>query len=405
MCGLLVSVVQVSYFQQYTILELISFSSSDSPSPMLQGMYPTPFGNHYFGDFLLPLRLAELPAPYGTTGMYVSAYPLFAGIVLWPLSLLSYWVALPVFLFATLMILVLPLARLLVDREVSEKILLLGPLLLTGPMIAEFDRANLQGLLVGFSLIGLVAFLRKHYKIAGVWFAVAAAMKVTPILLLLLLVKVRAWRALLVSMIVGLGITIFSSFFYQGGPLQNFFEWKTRAATFQDPAIDVLPSLNHSFKGLFAFVATRGPSFLQSSALWAVDSYNAIFLCFFLLMVVFVTRKGTSMFSSVVYICVILSNGPPISYGYTSLFYLLPVAVIFYDKKGEGVLSVMPVLLLALYLAPKGVYICEENIFLYTIANPAIAGLLLITVNLKDVKKFLIGFRLGVGHPEHVLRS
>jgi hypothetical protein len=384
--GLMASFVQSSYFQKAEILQLLSFLPNDYPAPLLSEMYPETFGVHYFGDLLLSLRLSEVYAPYETAGVYINTYPLFAGIVIFPLSLMPYWVAVPLFLIFTVSILIAPLTRLLAARSGYEKALLLAPLMVTAPMISVLDRANLQGIVVGFSLVGLVAYLRGNYKFAAIWFALAATMKATPVILLLLLVRVRAWKALMLAMFVGVFLTVSSSIFYKGGPVHNFLKWREAAAGYHDASFEILSAWNNSFLGLFTAVATTGPSFLHGVALWAANSYNIVLLLFFLHLVYFVTNKNTSFFSSTVYIAIFLSNGPPIAGAYTSLFFLLPIAVIFFNKLTKDLPLVLSIILISVYMAPKGILLCEENIFLYTFVNPVVAGLLFLVVTVKDVK-------------------
>ena len=173
--GLVAVYVASVYCRQYTFAELLSFRPFDPPTPMFGWMYPEPFGVHFFGDFLLPLRHSELALPYDTPGIVPSYYPLFAKVVLKPFLLFDYQQALVLFLLVTLVGLLVPIWVMLVPRSIPERLFLTVPLLMTGPMIVVFDRGNLQGLVAAAALIGMVGLLRGHNTAAGFWFGIAAA--------------------------------------------------------------------------------------------------------------------------------------------------------------------------------------------------------------------------------------
>ncbi len=383
-----------TYMQQGNIEEILSFLASDAPGPLREDMYPAQIGRHYFGDLLLSLRLSEIWAPYETPGIYWNTYPLFAGVVIAPLSLVPYPLAVTIFLFVTVAVLIVPLLVALKESRYSQAVLLVAPLLLVYPMIMVLDRGNLQGIVVGLALIGMIAFLRTHYVVAGVFFALAAAMKATPLLLLLFLVKVRAWKALAVSLLTGLTVTIFSSAFYSGGTVHNLLKWKEAASAYQSPTFDDLVIWNNSFRGMFASLSLVGPSFLQSSMLLASDHYNVISGVCIVFLVGLIVSSKVSLFSSVLYVSVILANGAPITAGYTSLFYFLVVLLIF-QNKGESKVSTFFISgLLAAYLAPKGILICGK-VHLYTIVNPLIAGMMVLTAATSDVHSIFLKLKLS----------
>ena len=71
----------------------------------------------------------------------------------------------------------------------------LGMLVLTEPLISNFRYGNTNTLLVWFLVVGFWGLLRGRRFLAGTAFAMAAVIKVTPILLLPWLILRREWRA------------------------------------------------------------------------------------------------------------------------------------------------------------------------------------------------------------------
>jgi hypothetical protein len=326
-----------------------------------------------------------LDSPYATEGVFHSMYPLFMLMVIRPLASLSYTPATAIFLLSSVLILLVPLGLASRKAGIVDRLASVAPFALSAPMIFVLDRGNTQSLVVGMALIGLLAYLRQRYVVAGVCFALSAAMKVYPVLLLLLLVKARKWRALGVSVAVGVFATLLASAMYDGNVFQNLSSLWDATRVFRQPSLEQLLLYNHSFRGGLAAVMTTGPSAVNGLAEWAVLHYEPLLLTMLAGLSALVVLRSTTVFHSVTYISVFLSFGVSISYGYAPVFMFLPVMVLLTGEVERNIGTFVSVVLIAFVLAPKGFVVGGHELALYTYLNPLLAGLLVLQMVVTDL--------------------
>ena len=386
--GLYSIIAASQYFGQPTLVSTISYRAAERPGRLLPSMYPSPFGVHYFGDFLDTLSHSRVADPFNTPGMSPVGYPLFSLLVITPFQAFEYHTALKIFLSVTALVLFFPLWKLQNTRPVTDRILFIASLAFTASFVSVLDRGNIQGLLVGFALIGLVAYLKGNHLQAGFWFAIAASMKVYPVLLLLLLVKSRSWKALALSILVGLFATWASFQFFDIGIISGVQDLWGSVINFRSGSLTVLTRQNHSIRGGFAALVILGPTWLRGAAQAGVDHYNLILLIAFALLAFLTTHRAVSTFSSVVYISLFLSYGLGVSLNYMPLFLFLVVAMIAAENIERSFASAMVVVIISFLLAIKGFPICQ-GIPLYTFADPLAVLLILAILVPQDLRLVL----------------
>ena len=386
MIGLLSLLIASEYFQQDSFISVISYKSAERPAGLLPSMYPSPFGVHYFGDFLDTLSHSRVSDPFNTPGMSPVGYPLFSLLVIAPFQMFDYHTSLKIYLATTALILFIPLWRFGATRTISERFLIVASLLMSAPLLSTFDRGNIQGLVVGFSLLGLLAYWKDRQMQAGFWFAIAASMKVYPVLLLLLLVRSRNWKALGLSTCTGLFVTWLSFQFFEGGIISNSQDLWDSVTRFRSDSIDVLTSGNHSFRGGFAALAVQGPNWFRGTAESAVTNYNFLLLFALLVLSFLIIQRTTSFLNSVIYLSLLLSYGLGISLSYMPLFLILAVAMIIAGESDRTLSSMLAMGGIALLLAPKGVPECF-GIPLYVIFDPAVALAILLLLVPQDLRR------------------
>jgi len=397
--GLIAIFVSSSYFENGSMASMLAYRSNDIPSHLWPEMYPDPFGIHYFGDFLDTLRHSQVSRPFDTPDLSPVGYPLFSLLVIAPFGLVGYAAGLKLFLLATVLVLLVPLWCLVGTRPVTERLLLVAPLLLCAPMLVTLDRANLQGLVVGAAMIGCYLYLRGNRVGAGCWFAVAAAMKVYPVLLLLLLVRDRDWRALGASIVTGLTATWVSFLVYGGGVIENSESLWQSVHNFRSESIETLLTRNHSLKGGLAALVVSGPSWLRGVAEWAVEHYDPSLLVLALFLGGLTVLRSTPTFHALVYVNVLISYGVGISFGYVPLFLLLPAAAVYASDVSGGRHDRLAVALLACLLVPKGLPVGGHDIALYTYLDPTLAFVLVASLAVSDVRR-LIGRHTDLDDPD-----
>ena len=142
------------------------------------------------------------------------AYPPFAAAVMAPL----YAFPIPELLYlvvsgAWLAVLVGWVARGLTTVGISLGTAVAMPLSLTlisFPILRMVHQGNVEIVLWMFTALGVLAFLRGHDDAAAVLWGLAAAMKLFPIVLLILLLPRRKWRAFAVGVGTFVGATVWS---------------------------------------------------------------------------------------------------------------------------------------------------------------------------------------------------
>lgn len=105
------------------------------------------------------------------------------------------------------------------DRISSNRLprLAVGVTLLTAfPVIIMIDRGNIEAVMWGLVLLGLLAYLRGRFLTSAILWAVAAAMKISPGMLFALFLSKRKYRMLFVGIAVAATFTLLS--FLQVGP-------------------------------------------------------------------------------------------------------------------------------------------------------------------------------------------
>lgn len=385
--GLAATFVASQYFGDGTFASMISYSARDRPGRLWLQMYPEPFGVHYFGDFLDTLRHSQVDDPFDTPGMSPVGYPLFSLLVIAPFDLVDYGTGVVLFLLATLLILLVPMWRVLSPRTPTDRLLLVAPLAVSAPLLVTLDRGNLQGMVVGFALLGMCAYLRGNRVGAGFWFAIAAAMKVYPVVLLLLLVRARDWRALGISVLTGLTATWISFRVYGGGIIENSEALWDSVNRFRSESLDVLLMRNHSFKGGLATLVVSGPDWIDGIAQWGIDHYDTLLALTALGAAVLVVSPTTRLFNAVAYLVILISYGVGVSFGYVPVFLFLLVALLYAGQAETGRTAVIGTVALSLLLAPKGFPVGGHSIAAYTYLDPLAATAVVAVLVPGDVRR------------------
>ena len=165
------------------------------------------------------------------------AYPPFAAVVMAPM----YAFPIPVLLFLIvagvwLAVVVWWVGRRLVQGGIGLATAILFPLtlvLISFPIQRLVHQGNIELVLWIFAAVGAWAFLKGHDDAAAVLWGLAAAMKLFPIILLILLLPRKRWRALAVGVGTFVGSTVLSLWWLGPsigvawrGSLQNVFGYQ-----------------------------------------------------------------------------------------------------------------------------------------------------------------------------------
>ncbi len=193
-----------AFYYQVGFLESFSYYSDERPlNAIVNGWIgrdpsETLVGIHAFGDYLLLNVWAQFSDPWGQLDgvNYLPPVILFHKV----LGMFPYFTGLTLFLVALAVCLIAPMVIATKGLPLPQRLLLITTLaVLTGPALATLDRANNQGflplLLFGFAL----AVLKERWGWAAVFIAIAATIKIYPIILIVTLIALRKYVWAVVS--------------------------------------------------------------------------------------------------------------------------------------------------------------------------------------------------------------
>ena len=332
--GFVATYVYTSYFNRSTTFaQAFLFRSSDSPPVPLGFRRPSPFGNHFFGDFLDPYSQTKVNA----SGGYFGLSQLFLLVA----SKLPYYLALVGLLIICILLLYFAAKLLLNELGLSEQLALLsGGFLFTQPVLLAVDRGQVHLLLFALLLLGLTLTIKigSNKTLGGILMAAAISMKMAPVFFLLLFVRKGDWRNLKVSLISLMVFILLPLAYLNSGigsmrvPLTLFESDKSKQATYiTDQYFGDNLAYNNSFKLLAHHFSQMGsvPGTVGGFV------YEHYFLCAGFLCLILgwlIIQKNVTQFESVLLMAITSSLLLPIAGGYTLLVFILPIAVVLGDQ-------------------------------------------------------------------------
>ena len=326
-----------------------------APARFLTGTYA--FGIHYFGDFQLILVESLQKSPYITGAVEGGSYAPMTFVLLRLWAKIPYKTSFALFMVVTVIGCLLPLLLWLPSRNIWSRIrdaVIIG--LLSYPVLVILDRANFEGLTVGFVACGMWAYLKKHYLLCAVLFACAGSIKYYLIIFIVLLLAEWRWR----ESLVGIGLWTAGIF---GGLLDfaygygaNFRTMVHLAALFVGTKENFHTAIyyNRSLYGMFV-VIHYWMSGSPSLAGFFVSHYRVLsVLVVIVWMAAAIQKKWLQLWQRVLLICIVTTIIPNIAGGYTYAILLIPIALFLRAEKPTWHLWVYG-LPLAVTMVPKGI--------------------------------------------------
>ncbi len=325
-------------------------------------------GGHLFGDFFQAWQQSRQPSPYVSEDPYFrSNYPPLLHLVLRPLGALSYSSAVVLYVVViAASVVALAYFSLPGSRVVrAQTALVIG--LLGYPLLLLLDRGNVEGL--PFVLVWL-ALVPKH--LPATWLrplllGAAAALKIYPVVFLLVLVRRRLWRELALAIAAGGGLTLLGLLVLEGGPVKGLQDMRAglqafSAFTSADNAIFV----QHSSSLLGAGKVLIQEGLLPAGSLTAVSALRWLLTALLLAAVlVLPLRRWEELFILATLITVTFS----VCFDYRLVYFLLPL-VLLLRESGVGSSVDLTVAALAVVHVPKSLPLLYEDVSVSTVVNP-----------------------------------
>ena len=298
-------------------------------------------GVHSFSDLLLHRKYASAPSPYlalEADSLPANNYPPFAHVFMLPFTLIPYTYAFAIFAILSIGMIVAPIGLAL--RGLSRPILisvLISGFVFTYPMLMIIDRGNIQGITTGFCLIGLWFFMGNKYKAAAALIGIAAALKIYPILLMLLFLKRRRYGEFFIGCAVAAVLTLGALATFEGGIKANVIGFVGAMGTFTSVTADgyfLLPR-NHSPAAILTYLGGEDLGHISGLARNLLEQYSM-----FIALLFTITLLVVSIFFKIrenqllLMLCVSIASIPMVTYGYAlTMFFLVLVHILHQDFK------------------------------------------------------------------------
>lgn len=240
-------------------------------------------GKHLFFDFFISYYWGTLPNPYFDLGLdFWPNHTPMAMLVGRAWSSLDYALARDLNVsFMAISVAAVGIVSLAGRRWT---IVLLGTtvLVLSGPSIAAMDRGNYQGyipiLLLGFG----IAALRGRWGWAAALLAIAASFKMYPVILILIFIAERRWRALIGTVLGAAFGNFILLLFFEGSPITSAFEFLYQASRILAHSGQELDIYNTSLAGgiihWLNFLGVEGIADALSMYAWVVALAGSVAL-------------------------------------------------------------------------------------------------------------------------------
>lgn len=341
--------VSSEYYEKAQFSQLLSFQGPDGPGPLPINLYPKPLGVHFFGDFLIPFRLAQQSSPYLATEILPFSYLPLSSVILAPMILFGYWPALLVFLVSALSLLAIAVSRLarFLEGRISVDILF-AIVFLSGPMLSNIDRGNLSLALTGVCVLAVVELRRGKPGLSAILFGLAGAMKAYPLVFFAVFIRRRDFKSL------GAGVTAFAVatlaplVMYEGGLTKNLQEMIHQfVASGTTMHASKVRAYNNSFFALLDSLGLAGD--------WFRINYTLVFGVIALCMVGLAMTKRATDFEALLISTVVMVFSPQTVGQYVLLLFLVPVLWLVSEEQTPGWEARIAAVLLGLLMVPKGV--------------------------------------------------
>ena len=399
--------ISAAYLRHVSIDAAMSFWSNDFPRPMPVSAYPTPLGNHFFGDFLIPFRLAQQPSPYLAEGFVPFGYLPMSAVVLGPLTLLDYWWAFLAFMVVSISILMVAVWRSFPRQDKISPALMVAFILLSGPFVNALDRGNIGLLMVSIMCLGVFAEVSGKRLLSGICFGLAGAMKLYPAFLGAVFLNRGRVKTGVVMAITAVSCVVVPLLVYSGGWKENLFAMKNQfAGSSNFLHAERIHAFNNSFFALFhAMEMTQFPV-IHGVGRMLVAHYYLVMLVVALLALSVALHPRVPSLSKYVSCCVTMVFLPNIVGSYVLLIMLVPLllGLATVSRTGEALsrTTILQLHLLVLMLVPKGLpfpnplaeWSQVESTF-SSVLNPFL-GFFLLMVSLVELVRVLISERFGI---------
>jgi len=162
-------------------------------------------------------------------------------------------------------------------------IIIILTILTSYPFMFLIDRGNIEGLLWIFVLLGTLSFVNKKFFVAGACFAIAASIKLYPVVFLLLLLSKHKYKEFVTSIFILVAISILAAYGLTGSICETF---------------------NMIFSGQSGFLRTKVPVQEHIAVVGFIHSLYSVFY-----QILFITQFAVNKFIILIIYIISVSAG------------------------------------------------------------------------------------------------
>lgn len=356
-------------------------------------------GNHIFGDLHGTILQSKSNNPYlPNLNIYRSNYPPFAHILVLPILKFQYLIQVAIFQVVTLLSVLGITYLFLREKDYLshlENFLIFGFCLY--PTQFLYDRGNLESLAFLFTGFFVYSIQQNHFLRSSLYLGTAAAIKITPLGLILILVFKRKWKATILSILAFLALCYISFEYYRVYDKQVFNTFYhsirnySQASILGEDAVRANSSLYALFKSApiifpHAHLMHKIVHFLQNKGY-----LGFLFILYGSCLVTFFLNSYMKFWEVVTVALFLLMISQPSSFDYRLIHLLIPFFLIIRDTKNTCKWSWLFAIIFILIFWPKNLFfIGKGQIGVGSFLNPL---LMLLGIILIQGKYLILNFK------------
>lgn len=380
--------IQIFYYE-YPISDVLFLGPIHDKYTYFKGKS---IGNHIFGDLYATIIQSKSNNPYSTNpNIYLSNYPPFTHILLLPFLKLNYLTQLAIFQIGTLLS-VLAITYLFLREK--DFFIQLENFLIFGfcfyPTQFLYDRGNLESLAFLFTGLFIYTVKKNKFLPAAICLGTAAAIKITPFILGIILLFKRKWKASLIAFIVFSGLCYVSFEYYKAFDIHVFTDFLSSMRNYSNKSVlgDKAIRANSSFYVLFKTAPLIFPNshlIAEISHFLANKGYVAFFLILYLFSLIICFLNPNMKFWEVATLAFfLLIISPPSSFDYRLIHLLIPFFLIIHDSTENSRWSWFFTILFIAIFWPKNLFLIGKDKIGYgSFLNPLLMLLGILLINVK----------------------
>lgn len=247
------------------------------------------------------------------------------------------------------------LSSLLKDCIDNKKILIFILIFMQYPYIYELGRGNIELILFFFCLLFYYFYRKEKYQLSALMLSFAISMKLYPLLLSLIFLCNKKYKAFVTCIISTILLTLFS-YIALYNVFGNIMDYVDRFSNFVDGYSNTRLALQHNHSILIGIISIiylitkENIEILLSGT--ATQIYSIIIIIVSIILVLFVLIRKMPNWKRLTILTLMMTSFPTISYDYTLLALMIPIVAFILDNNTTKRQDIIYSLLLTLQLVP-----------------------------------------------------